>query len=77
MIATLEDITKQAVHLPPHQRIALAGFLLELDSASPDPAVDQAWEREIAARINAVDNGNVTGIDYSEVMRQADARLAP
>ena len=77
MITTLEDITRQVVHLPPHQRIALAGFLLELDSASDNPAIEQAWEQEIAARLAAVVSGSVSGIDYSEVMRQADARLAP
>lgn len=68
MAATLEDIAKQAVHLPPNQRMALAGFLLELDSPSADSEVEQAWEEEIAARILAVDFGSVAGVPYSEVI---------
>ena len=77
MTTTLESITKQVIHLSPQQRIALASFLLELDSASGDVMVERAWEEEIEARIRAVDSGNAVGIPYAEVMRDAESRLAP
>jgi predicted GTPase len=79
MTTTLENITKQAIHLSPHQRIALASFLLKLDStgAGEDAVVEQVWEDEIEARIRAVDSGSAVGISYSEVMREADSRFVP
>lgn len=77
MSTTLETITKQVMHLPPHQRIVLVGFLLELDSTSEDAMGEQAWVDEIEARIREVDSGHVVGIPYAEVMRQTESRLAP
>lgn len=77
MIATFEEITQKAVHLPSHQRLALAAFLLEMDDSSGNPQVDQAWEEEIQNRIRAIDSGTVVGIPYQDVMREAEQRLAP
>ena len=77
MPATLEDITQQVLQLPARQRLVLAGFLLEMGDASDHPEVEEAWEQEIQDRIKAVDSGAVTGISYSDVMREADQRLAP
>jgi len=77
MPATLEDITQQVLQLPARQRLALAGFLLEMGDTTDHPEVDEAWEQEIQARIKAVDSGAVTGISYNDVMREADRRLAP
>ena len=77
MPATLEDITQQVLQLPARQRLVLAGFLLEMGDAGDHPEVDEAWEQEIQDRIKAVDSGSVMGISYSDVMREADQRLAP
>ena len=77
MKATLDKVALQAIALPPRQRLALAGFLLEVDSGPAMPDVDGAWETEIEARIQAVDTGKVKGVPFSEVMRQAAARLVP
>jgi predicted GTPase len=77
MPATLEDITRQVMQLSARQRLVLAGFLLEMSDASDIAEVDEAWEKEIQDRINAVDRGSVAGISYSDVMREADQRLAP
>jgi putative addiction module component (TIGR02574 family) len=75
MSATLEDITRDALKLSRQQRLALAGFLLEVDEAASDPEIDEAWEREILARIHAIDEGKVAGVSYEEVMRAANDRL--
>ncbi len=77
MTATLEHITRQVMQLPARQRLALAGFLLEMDDSTEHSETDQAWEREIQSRIRAVDGGTVSGIPYSDVMREADRRLSP
>jgi len=77
MATSLEQVSKDAMQLPSHQRLALAAFLLEIDGSTPDPAADAAWEEEIRTRIQAVDSGAVIGIPYQDVMREADRRLAP
>jgi len=76
MSATLEDITKDALKLSREQRLALAGFLLEVDEAVGDPEIEKAWEREILARIRAIDEGKVAGVPYEEVMRAANELLS-
>ena len=76
MSATLEEITRNALQLPPRQRLVLAGFLLEIDDLGADLDVDAAWDQEIQDRIKAVDHGGVTGISYHDVMTEAARRLA-
>ena len=77
MAKALEEITKEAIQLPRPQRVALAGILLELDDYGDDVEVEAAWEHEILARIQAVDDGTAVGIAYEDVMREAQQRLAP
>ncbi len=77
MANAIEDVTREALSLPLHQRLALAGFLLEGAEAAPDPEAESAWESEIRDRIQAVDEGKVTGIPYEDVMRDAERHLAP
>jgi putative addiction module component (TIGR02574 family) len=73
----LEELTKAALDLPPHERLALASFLLETAGVASDPEAEAAWDSEIRDRIRALDEGRVTGIPYEEVMREAERRLAP
>ena len=77
MNGTLEQVAKQAISLAPCQRLVLAGFLLEADASPLMLGVDQAWETEIEARVQAVETGTIEGIPFSEVMRPANARQAP
>jgi hypothetical protein len=71
MSKALEDITREAAQLPREERLALAGFLLEIDEPSDRREADVAWEREIVARIQAVDDGTAVGVPYDEVMQSA------
>ncbi|MGI8835662.1 MAG: addiction module protein [Pyrinomonadaceae bacterium] len=75
MSKALEEITREAIQLPRQDRLALAERLLEIDDLVADPEVAMAWEDEILARIQAVDEGRATGISRDEVMREADSRL--
>ena len=76
MTTSIEELTREALQLSPRQRVALAGFLLEIDESNSDPEIDAAWEKEIQARIKAIASGSVVGIPYNDVMRAADKRLA-
>jgi hypothetical protein len=77
MPKALDELAREVLQLPRQQRLALAGFLLELEDASEDPNADAAWEEEIRARIEAVENGTAVAIPYEEVVREAQRRLAP
>jgi len=77
MSTSLETITKQAVDLPRHQRLALARFLIEMDDSVADGDVQQAWDTEISERVRAVQEGRTEGIPYEEVLARVDRRLGP
>jgi putative addiction module component len=77
MPKALEEITKEAMDLPPRQRLELASLLLESADAASDPDAETAWDSEIRDRICAIDKGRVTGIAHTDVMREAERRLAP
>jgi putative addiction module component (TIGR02574 family) len=77
MPTTLEQVTKDAMDLPPRQKLALAEFLLESAEAAADPEAEAAWDSEIRDRIRAIDEGRVAGGSYEDVMRSAEARLVP
>jgi len=76
MPKALDEITKDAIQLPRHQRLALAGLLLELDDGAGDGQSDAEWEKEIQERIRAIDEGTAQGIPYEQVMREAQERLS-
>ena len=77
MPKALEEVTKEAMDLPPRQRLALASFLLESADTASDPDAEAAWDSEIRDRIREIDEGHVTGIAYADVRREAERRLAP
>ncbi|MBI4028351.1 MAG: addiction module protein [Verrucomicrobia bacterium] len=76
MSKTLEKVTREAIDLSSHQRLALARFLIELEDTSEDPDVQIAWEIEIRDRVRAVEEGRVKGIPYDQVLARVDRRLA-
>jgi len=77
MSNALERVTREAVRLPRHQRLALARFLIELDDPASEEDVDRAWEAEIAERVRAVEEGRTEGIPYEQVLARIDKTLAP
>ncbi len=76
MSMALEDVTREAIALPRHQRLTLARLLIELDEPGSDADVGAAWEAEIEARVRAVKEGRVEGIPYEQVLRRINRRLA-
>jgi putative addiction module component (TIGR02574 family) len=76
MNMALEEVARNAIDLPRHQRLALARLLIELDDPGADTDVEAAWDAEIQARLRAVKEGRVKGIPYEEVLARVDRRLA-
>jgi putative addiction module component (TIGR02574 family) len=77
MATALEEITQEALKLSRRERMALASRLLTVDDEGGDAAeIEAAWEEEILARIQAIDDGTAVGIPYEEVKRRARGRRA-
>ena len=77
MAISIEEITKEVVELPRHQRLALVRLLLDLDQPGTQDEIEQAWDEEIRARFKAVDEGRANGIPYKEIKNELAGRFPP
>ncbi|MEJ0007926.1 MAG: addiction module protein [Steroidobacteraceae bacterium] len=76
MAASIEDITKEIVGLPRHQRLALVRLLLDLDRLGTSEEIESAWDKEIRARVKAVDEGRAVVIPYEQIKKEMAARFS-
>lgn len=65
MARTLEQIATEALELPENDRLTLGEQLLS--SVPPDPAVIDAWDAEIARRVDEIRAGGVRGVAAEDV----------
>jgi putative addiction module component (TIGR02574 family) len=72
----IEEITKEIIELPRHQRLALVRLLLDLDQPGTTGEIDRAWDEEIRARVKAIDEGRAVGIPYEQIKKEMDERFA-
>ena len=76
MHRNLEEITSELIGLPKRERMEIVRFLLLLDNHSSDSSdVSSAWEAEITNRVQAVEDGTATGIDYDDALRKIENRF--
>jgi putative addiction module component (TIGR02574 family) len=71
MALTLQELYAEARQLPREQAAELIDLLLIDTFSEPDPAVDEAWGREIDRRLAELESGAVKGIPAEEVMAKA------
>ena len=76
MASGIEEITKEVVDLPRHQRLALIRLLLDLDRPGSGEEIDAAWDKEIRARVKAVDEGRVAGVPYDQIKKEMAERFS-
>jgi len=69
------ELFKQACRLPEKDRAELAGLLLESLETEPDPAVEQAWAKEIERRVTELDVGTVKTVPWETVKARLLGRL--
>jgi putative addiction module component (TIGR02574 family) len=67
MSRNLEELFREAAHLPERDRAALAGLLIESLEPAPEPDVEAAWSKEIARRVAELDAGTVETIPWEQV----------
>jgi putative addiction module component (TIGR02574 family) len=80
---TVQELHAEASRLPPEQAAKLIDLLLIDTYSKPDPAIDEAWGREIDRRLAEPESGHVKGIPAEEVLPKlerlsvCDARPLP
>jgi putative addiction module component (TIGR02574 family) len=70
-----EALLRKALALPEADRANLAGALLESLEPHQDVEVEAAWREEVAARVAALDAGEVETVPWEEVRDRLFARL--
>ena len=77
MQRNIENLTTELIRLSKKERLEIVRFLLFLDNRSlGSDDIDSAWEKEIADRVCAVDEGTAIGIDYDKAMQKIKKRFA-
>ena len=73
----LSELAKDALELPPVQRLMLARILLDLTEADVDfsPQVEAAWDEEICRRMKAVRAGAARARSFDQVFADLDRRF--
>jgi len=70
-----DELLKKALTLSPEDRATLAGSLLESLEEAEEEGVEEAWNEEIARRVEELDSGKVKTIPWEEVRRKVTAKL--
>ncbi|HVF59488.1 MAG TPA: addiction module protein [Thermoanaerobaculia bacterium] len=76
MARLAEAVLKEALALPEEDRADIAGALLESIEPDSEAEVEAAWRQEVAARVAALDAGEVETIPWEEVRARLHARLS-
>ena len=73
----LSKLAKEALELPPVQRLTLARILLDLTEADGDfsPQVEAAWDEENCRRMKAVRAGTARSRSFDQVFADLDRRF--
>lgn len=72
----IADIARDALELPPSQRLTLARILLDCadDVEAADSEIDDAWDVEISKRITSIRNGTAASRSADEIFADLDRR---
>jgi len=71
MPMTLKEIYAETRQLPREQAAELMDLMLIDAFSQPEPAVEEAWGREIDRRLAELESSQVKGIPAEEVMAKA------
>ena len=71
-----EDVLQDALTLPEGDRAEIAGALLESLEPTAEIDIEKAWRQEVAARVAALDAGEVETIPWDAVRNSLLARLS-
>ena len=63
-------LLKEALKLPESARAALAGSLVDSLETEVDEDAEQAWNAEIARRLDELNSGSATTVPWSQARRR-------
>ncbi|HEY1676890.1 MAG TPA: addiction module protein [Candidatus Sulfotelmatobacter sp.] len=69
------ELLKHALTLSDKERAELASSLIDSLDPTVDADAELAWQREIARRLEEVENGKVKTVSWNEVQRKGEALL--
>lgn len=69
MTPDTQKLLQEALKLPPEERAALAGTLIDSLDTDVDPDIEAAWAAEFARRAQEIDSGKVKCIPWPEARR--------
>ena len=75
MSKEISELLKKAFALPVEARAALAGSLLDSLDEARDEDAEAAWEKEIARRVQQLQEGTVATIPWNEVRRRLSIKF--
>ena len=73
---TSKEILGQALNLSPEDRAKLVLDIISSLDGPPDNDVERAWVDEIERRVKEVQDGTVELLEWEEVRKRIEARLA-
>lgn len=76
MTRNAETVLREALTLPEKERAEIAGALLESLEPAREAGVEAAWRQEVAARVAALEAGEVETTPWEEVRQGLLARLS-
>ena len=71
-----ETVLREALTLAEQERAEIAGALLESLESEPEADVEEAWRQEVAARVAALESGEVETTPWEEIRDGFLARLS-
>ena len=73
----LSELAKDAMELPPVQRLTLARMLMDStdEAGNFSPQIEAAWDEEICRRMQAVRAGTVRSRNCDQVFADLDRRF--
>ena len=74
MSPEVSDLLKRALALPADERAALANTLLD-SRADVNDSVDEAWNKEVARRIEQLEAGKAVSVPWEDLHRELLAML--
>jgi putative addiction module component (TIGR02574 family) len=72
---TLEKIAEEAAPMTRQERLTLVRLLLDLDQPAKGDEIADAWDSEIRARVEAVNEGRVSGVPCDQIKKEISDRL--
>ena len=76
MSILLQEVTNNALNLPPEERAELAHKLIESLDEGTDKEVESAWDAEIERRVSEIKSGKAKGRPAEEILAKIRAKYS-